>query len=85
MEVYLNVIEFGNGVYGAEAASQKIFNKPAKNLLKSEAAALAAVLPNPRKFSAKRPTPYIQARQAWIMNQMNLWGGALNYHPEEEK
>lgn len=77
MEVYLNVIEFGDGVYGAEAASQKFFKKRAKDLLKSESALLAAVLPNPLKFSAKSPTPYVSKRRNWVMNQMTLWGDVI--------
>lgn len=85
MEVYLNVIEMGDGVYGAEAASQEFFHKNAKDLSKSEAALIAAVLPNPRKFSAKNPSGYVIKRQQWVMHQMALWGGVLNYHPDEEK
>ena len=71
MEVYLNVIEMGEGVYGIEAASQTYFRKSAIKLNRGEAAAIAAVLPNPRRWSPARPTPYIQGRQAWIMRQMN--------------
>lgn len=71
MEVYLNVIEMGEGVYGVEAAAQSNFNKPASNLSKNEAALIAAVLPNPRRWSPSSPTPYIQGRQVWIIRQMN--------------
>ena len=77
MEVYLNVIEMGNGVYGAEAAAQKYFHKSAKRLNKSEAALIAAVLPNPRKWSPVKPTGYLLHRQAFVLNQMVLWGGKL--------
>lgn len=83
MEVYLNVIEMGDGVYGAEAAAQQFFHKHASQLSRSEAAAIAAVLPNPRKFNAGKPSGYIQGRQGWIMNQMNLWGGVLRYEKVE--
>lgn len=79
MEVYLNVIEFGDGIYGAEAASQHFFNVPAKKLTRSQAALLAAVLPAPRKFSAKSPSGYVRKRQNWVLTQMNNWGGELKY------
>lgn len=84
MEVYLNVIEFGDGVYGAEAASKKYFHKSAANLTREEAALLAVVLPNPLKRVANRPTAYLKQRQAWCLKQMGFWGGVLNYHPEEK-
>ena len=62
MEVYLNVIEWGPGIYGIEAASQTYFNKSARRLTRREAALLAAVLPNPRRWSPARPTKYIRRR-----------------------
>lgn len=71
LEVYLNVIEMGPGVYGAEAASQYYFHKPAKKLSRSEAALIAAILPNPRKWSASKPTPYIVRKKNWILAHMN--------------
>jgi monofunctional biosynthetic peptidoglycan transglycosylase len=71
MEMYLNVAEWGDGIYGAEAASQYFFDKPAAKLSRSEAALLAAVLPNPLRWSPSRPTPYIRKRQGWIIGQMN--------------
>lgn len=71
MEVYLNSIEMGNGIYGIEAASEYWFNKEAKNLTKSEAAAIAAILPNPRKFKAKNGSRYIERRKNAIKRQMN--------------
>jgi monofunctional biosynthetic peptidoglycan transglycosylase len=71
MEVYLNVIEMGDGLYGAEAASQKYFHKPAKNLSRAEAAAIAAVLPNPRKWRPDKPTAYIAKKKSWIIWNMN--------------
>ena len=88
MQVYLNVIEFGDGIYGAEAASQQFFHISAKKLTRQQAALLAAVLPNPRKFSAKSPSNYIRKRQSWIIGQMNNGGGELKYEeekPEEKK
>lgn len=84
MEVYLNSIEMGNGIYGAEAASQYWFKKPASKLSKSEAAAIAAILPRPLKYRANPPTNYIAGRKLWIMKQMSFHG-ALNYDRKDEK
>lgn len=67
LEVYLNVIELGKGVYGVEAASKKFFHKKAKQLTVSEAALIAAVLPNPIKFKINKPSAYILRRQQKIM------------------
>ncbi|HEX8516039.1 MAG TPA: monofunctional biosynthetic peptidoglycan transglycosylase [Bacteroidia bacterium] len=83
MEAYLNVIEMGDGIYGAEAASQAFFKKKAENLSSSEAAAIAAVLPNPRKFNAGKPSAYVQGRRSWVLKQMGFWGGVLNYEQKE--
>lgn len=83
MEVYLNTIEMGNGIYGAEAAAQHWFKKPASKLSKVEASAIAAILPNPRKYKANPVTNYIASRKNWIMRQMNFYG-ALNYKTEDE-
>ncbi len=85
MEVYLNVIEIGDGVYGAQAASKTFFKKDAKYLSKSEASLIAAVLPNPLKFSVAKPSAYTRYRQSWIVRQMALWGGTLNYEEPVEK
>jgi len=74
MEVYLNSIEMGNGIYGAEAAAQFYWHTNAKNLSRTQAAAIAAVLPNPRKYSANPPGPYVQSRIGWITSQMGQWG-----------
>ena len=71
LEVYLNVIEMGNGIYGVEAAANKYFNKPAKNLLRNEAALIAACLPNPKKYTVNPPSPYINKRYPWVMLQMS--------------
>ncbi len=75
LTVYLNVAEFGEGVFGVEAAAQRYFNKPASRLTMSEAALLAAVLPNPIRFKASAPSGYVRSRQAWIMRQMRQLGG----------
>jgi monofunctional biosynthetic peptidoglycan transglycosylase len=74
MEVYLNSIEMGKGIYGAEAAAQYYWHTSAENLSRSQAATLAAVLPNPRKYSANPPGPYVQERVGWIVDQMGHWG-----------
>ncbi len=71
MEVYLNVIEMGPGIYGVEAAAQTYFNKPAKKLTKAEAAQIIACLPNPKKFTVKPMSRRVQWRYPGIMRQMN--------------
>ncbi|MBK9401671.1 MAG: monofunctional biosynthetic peptidoglycan transglycosylase [Bacteroidetes bacterium] len=70
MEMYLNVIEMGPGVYGAEAAAQYYFDKPAAKLTKSESATIAAILPNPIRWSASKPTRYIIKKRNWILRHM---------------
>ncbi len=75
LEVYLNVAEMGPGVFGVEAASQRFFRKPAAKLTPSEAALLAAVLPNPIRLKAERPSAYVESRRAWILQQMAQLGG----------
>ena len=78
MEVYLNVIETGQGIYGVEMASQLYFGKPASKISRSEAALIAAVLPNPLKWNPASPTSYIRGRQQWILwNMSNI--GKLSY------
>ena len=75
LEVYLNIVEFGPGIYGVEAASLTYFGKHAKNLNAYEAALLAAVLPNPHRLHAKTPSTYVKSRQQWIVRQMRQLGG----------
>ena len=70
LETYLNIVEFGDGIYGVEAAAQYYFRKPASRLNSEEAAILAAVLPNPRRYKVKSPSPYVRDRQQWILQQM---------------
>lgn len=79
MEVYLNVIEFGNGVYGAEAAAAEYLHKSASTISAKDAALMAVVLPNPRKFSIASPSAYTRKRQAWCLQQMKFWGLKLDY------
>lgn len=74
MEVYLNIIEMGNGIYGAEAASRTYFNKPASKLSISESATIAAILPNPRRYSASKPSPYVLRRKNTIIKFMGMIG-----------
>ena len=80
LEVYLNIAEFGYGTYGAEAAAQRFFHKPAAQLSRADAAALAAVLPNPERFSAVAPSRYVQQRREWILGQMQALGGPEMLH-----
>ncbi len=71
LERYLNSIEMGRGVFGVEAASEYYFNKSSKDLTKSEAAWIATILPNPKKYDPKNPTAYLNKKHNWIMRQMN--------------
>jgi monofunctional biosynthetic peptidoglycan transglycosylase len=75
LEVYLNVAEMGKMTFGVEAASQRFYKKPAKNLTRYEAARIAAVLPNPVKFSIKNPSAYVNKRTNQIVRQMKYLGG----------
>ena len=75
LELYLNVVEFGPGLYGVAAASEHYFGHGAATLSADEAAALAAVLPNPRKYKVQAPSDYVAARQRWIVQQMRQLGG----------
>lgn len=71
LERYLNSIEMGQGVFGIEAAAEYYFGKSSKNLTKSEAAWIAAILPNPKKYDPKNPSSYLKRKHNWIMRQMN--------------
>ncbi len=70
MEVYLNSIEMGDGIYGVKAVAQYNFDKEPDELTKRDCALIAATLPNPRKFSSKEPSQYMRKRQRWIVAQM---------------
>lgn len=74
LEVYLNIIETGNGTYGAQAAARRYFHVSAASLTSYQAALIAASLPNPRRWSPAQPTSYLQRRQTWIMRQMDQLG-----------
>ena len=71
LEVYLNVVEMGKGVYGIEAAAQQFYNKPAKNLTRTEAAQIAASLRNPKKYTVKPLSAGVRVRTPWVTRQMN--------------
>ncbi|MBC7948115.1 MAG: monofunctional biosynthetic peptidoglycan transglycosylase [Chitinophagaceae bacterium] len=72
LEVYLNVIEMGEGIFGIEAASRSYFGKSAKSLTRREAALIAACLPNPKRYKVKPPSTYVLARSGWVSRQMNF-------------
>ncbi len=74
LEVYLNIVEFGPGIYGVEAAGRYYFGIPARSLSSQQAARLAAVLPNPYRYRANPPSPHVQRRSEWIMRQMRQLG-----------
>ncbi len=76
LETYLNVAQFGDGIYGVQAAAQRFWHKSARNLSSSEAALLAAVLPNPVQMHAERPSRYVALRRDQILAQMRELGGA---------
>jgi monofunctional biosynthetic peptidoglycan transglycosylase len=75
LEVYLNIAEFGQGVWGVGAASERYFKQTPARLNRSQSALLAAVLPNPTLLRVTAPSKYVRARQAWILKQMNALGG----------
>ena len=76
LEIYLNIAEFGEGIYGVGAASETFFSKQPDCLTAQESALLAAVLPNPQRLRVDQPTAYVLARKAWILKQMRQLGGA---------
>lgn len=83
LTVYLNIAEFGEGIFGVEAAARHFFNKPASKLSASEAALLAAVLPNPLRFKVNAPSGYVISRQQWILRQMRQLGGKEFIHAND--
>lgn len=78
LEVHMNIAEMGDKIFGVGTASLAYFKKPAVKLTISQAALLAAILPNPKKYSAVKPSGYVRGRQNWIVRQINSLGGA-NY------
>lgn len=79
MTAYLNSIEFGDGIYGAEAAARYYFQKSARDINRQEAALLASVLPNPLIYKANAPSDHVRDRQRWVLSQMRMWGGKIDY------
>lgn len=79
LEVYLNVIEWGDGIYGVEAAAETYFHKPARDLTAGEAARLAAVLPNPHVFNPARPSSYVLRRAHIIARRMGAYPAATDF------
>jgi monofunctional biosynthetic peptidoglycan transglycosylase len=79
LEMYLNIAEFGPNVFGVEAATKEFFGGRAINLSTANAALLAAVLPNPKRLRAVRPSAYVRERQAWILGQMRLLAARGHY------
>jgi len=75
LEVYLNVAQFGDGIYGVQAAAETYFRKSPSALTTRDAALLAAVLPNPKRYKVSRPSSYVSARSYWIQRQMYMLGG----------
>jgi len=75
LEMYLNVAQFGDGIYGVQAAARRFWHKPARRLSSQEAALLAAVLPNPLRYHADRPSRWLLQRRDWILGQMRGLGG----------
>jgi len=75
LEVYLNIAEFGRGIYGVQAAAQHFFREDARRLDRADSALLAAVLPNPRRYRVEAPSPFVLARRDWIARQMADLGG----------
>jgi monofunctional glycosyltransferase len=76
LEMYLNVAQFGDGIYGVQAAAERFWHTPALGVTSEEAALLAAVLPNPHLLHADRPSAYVLERRDWILEQMRELGGA---------
>ena len=75
LELYLNSVEWGDGIFGAQAAAQYYFGIPVQSLSETQASLLAAILPNPREWSASHPSDYVKQRALWIRQQMQQLGG----------
>lgn len=85
LEVYLNTAEMGRGVFGAEAAAQHCFNRSATKLTAAQCALLAATLPDPIRYNCRKPGPYIQQRQHWVLRQMRNIGDVLDPEVRERQ
>jgi monofunctional biosynthetic peptidoglycan transglycosylase len=78
LEVYLNVAETGKGVFGVEAATKACFGRPASKLTQAQAAAIAVLLPSPRRYSCRNPGPHTRAQQVWVIRNMNNLGDLMD-------
>ncbi len=78
LEVYLNVAEMGKGVFGAEAAAQRCFDRSAIKLTAPQCALITATLPSPRRFSCSKPSGYLRGRQQWVLRQMRNIGDQMD-------
>jgi len=85
LEVYLNVAEMGKGVFGAEAAAQQCFGRPAQQLTAAQAALITATLPAPRRYSCRKPSGYVGGRQQWVLRQMRNIGDVLDPAIREQR
>lgn len=84
LEVYLNIAEFGRGIYGVQAAARHFFHEDARHLDRADSALLAAVLPNPRHYRVEAPSRYVLGRRDWIAEQMAGLGGTAYLNQVEE-
>lgn len=75
LEMYVNIAQMGDGIFGVQAASRAYFDKPAAELTRGQSALLAAVLPNPVRYSVRNPSSYVLRRKQWILRHMRLLGG----------
>jgi monofunctional biosynthetic peptidoglycan transglycosylase len=75
MEIYINIAEMGDNIFGVGMASNIYFKKFPAKLTKQESALIAAVLPNPKRFSVANASAYVRKRQAWVLEQMRMLGG----------
>jgi monofunctional biosynthetic peptidoglycan transglycosylase len=80
LQVYLNIAQFGHGIFGVEAASERFFHEPAAHLTRTQAALLAAVLPDPVHWHVTDPSPFVRWRQQWLLHQMSDLGGPAYLH-----
>ena len=80
LEVYLNIAQFGHGIFGVEAASERFFHEPAAHLTREQAALLAAVLPDPVHWHVADPSPFVRWRAQWLLHQMSALGGPAYLH-----
>lgn len=83
IEMYVNIAEYGDGIYGVQAAARQFWGKDASRLTSAESARLAAVLPSPRRWNARNPGPYVRRRAVWIQRQVRQLGGPAYLQPRQ--